>query len=76
MTANLGRLLRQKAALGVLGIACIPELVWGMRRCARAGMPVLGLPLDANRCARWLGEFRPNSVNLTRLETLLVGPSG
>jgi hypothetical protein len=77
MSANLGRLLRQQASvLGVLGIACIPELARGMRRCARAGVPVLGLPLDANRCARWLGEFRPNSVNLTRLETLLVGPSG
>jgi hypothetical protein len=76
MTANLSRLLRQKAEVGVLGIACIPELARGMRRCARAGVPVLGLPLDANRCARWLGEFRPNSVNLTRLESLLVGPSG
>jgi hypothetical protein len=77
MSANLGKLLRQRAnVLGVLGIACIPELARGMRRCARAGVPVLGLPLDANRCARWLGELRPNSVNLNRLETLLVGASG
>jgi hypothetical protein len=73
MTANLGRLLRDQPGLGLLGIACIPELVRGMRRCARAGVPVLGLPLDANRCARWLGEFHANSVNLARLETLLAG---
>jgi hypothetical protein len=77
MNANLGRLLREKAtsptALGVLGIACIPELVAGMRVCAGAGVPVLGLPLDANRCARWFGEFRPNTVNLGRLEALLAG---
>ena len=72
MKANLRRLLRRApGTLGVLGIACIPELAAGMRACARAGVPVLGLPLDANRCARWLGEFRPNTVNLTRLELLL-----
>jgi hypothetical protein len=78
MSADLSRLLRQEArhphAVGVLGIACIPELVAGMRRCARAGVPVLGLPLDANRCVRWFGEFRQNTVNLGRLENL-VAPS-
>ncbi len=77
MTANLSRLLRQheKSAksIGVLGIACIPELAAGMRTVARAGVPVLGLPLDANRCARWMGEFHQNTVNLQRLENLMVG---
>jgi hypothetical protein len=71
MDADLKRLLREKAAapggLGVLGIACIPELVAGMRLCARAG-----LPLDANHCARWLGEFLPNTVSLGRLEPLVA----
>jgi hypothetical protein len=66
----LGRWPDAGALLGVLGIACIPELLAGMRRCARAGVPVLGLPLDANRCGRWLGEFRQNTVNLDRLELL------
>jgi hypothetical protein len=75
MTANLQSLLRrlrkEGRTVGVLGIACIPELVRGMRMCMRAGVPVVGLPLDANRCARWWGEFHPNSVNLRELENLL-----
>jgi hypothetical protein len=76
MEAKLPRLLRDKefppGTRGILGIACLPELIAGMRRCARAGAPVLGFPLDANRCARWLGEFHPNTVNLDRLERLLA----
>jgi hypothetical protein len=79
MNASLSRLLREKPTVpggfGMLGIACIPELVAGMRRCARAGVPVVGLPLDANRCARWFGEFRPNTVNLERLEQLVAEPT-
>ena len=75
MTANLQSLLRrfrkEGKMPGVLGIACIPELVRGMRMCMRAGVPVVGLPLDANRCARWWGQFHPNSVNLPELEKLL-----
>jgi len=74
-TANLGslfrRLKREGRRVGALGIACIPELVSGMRLCAGAGVPVVGIPLDANRCARWWGEFHPNSVNLRKLENLL-----
>ncbi len=73
MNANLRRLLRRPpGTLGVLGIACIPELAAGMRACARAGVPVLGVPLGANRCARWLGQAKPNTVNLTRIELLLA----
>ena len=76
MNASLGRLLREKAeaagGFGMLGIACNPELVAGMRRCARGCVPVRGLPLDANRCARWLGVFRPNTVNLARLDKLVA----
>ncbi len=75
MTANLQSLLRrlreEGKMVGVLGIACIPELVRGQRKCMRAAVPVVGLPLDANRCARWWGEFYPNSVNLRELESLL-----
>jgi hypothetical protein len=75
MSANLGslfRTLRRKGkTVGILGIACIPELVNGMRTCGRARVPVVGVPLDANRCARWWGEFRPNSVNLSELEKVL-----
>jgi hypothetical protein len=67
MTANLGSLFRKVKkegdSLGVLGIACIPELVRGMRLCLKYDVPVVGIPLDANRCARWWGEFcKPGEV--------------
>jgi hypothetical protein len=69
---SLFRKLRKKGkTVGVLGIACIPELVNGMRKCAKAGVPVTGVPLDANRCARWWGEFHPNSVSIPELERIL-----
>lgn len=57
--------------LGGLGIACVPELVHGMRSSARLGITVVGLPLDANRCIRWTGTFYQNSVNLTQLRRLV-----
>jgi hypothetical protein len=56
---------------GILGIACIPELVWGMRKCQKYNIPVVGLPLDANRCMRWMGNFNENSVNFEMLEKLV-----
>ena len=75
MTANLRtlfkRLKREGRHVGVLGIACIPELVRGMRMCVAAEVPVVGIPLDANRCARWWGEFHPNTVNLAQIERWL-----
>jgi len=58
-------------SLGILGIACIPELVWGIRKCNRYKIPVVGIPLNANRCIRWFGEFFPNSINLDELEKLV-----
>ena len=75
MKANLRALFRRMKkdgeSLGVLGIACIPELIRGMRMCRKYGIPVVGIPLDANRCARWWGEFHWNSVNFKMLESLL-----
>jgi hypothetical protein len=75
MNVNLKTLLRdlrgKEGGLGVLGIACIPELARGMRSCIRLDVPVVGIPLDANRCMRWMGEFRPTSVNLEELENLI-----
>lgn len=65
------KLLKEHRTLGVLGIACIPELIAGMRKCLRHRLPVVGLPLDANRCIRWMGDFYENSVNLERLELLV-----
>jgi hypothetical protein len=75
MDANLRSLfqIQQKKdeRLGVLGIACIPELVHGMRLCMRYQIPVVGIPLNANRCMRWMGDFHPTSVNLKILESLI-----
>jgi hypothetical protein len=73
--AGKGLLFNKKSyhakSLGVLGIACIPELTNGMRYCSKRNIPVIGLPLDANRCIRWMDSFHENSINLTELERLL-----
>lgn len=75
MSANLRSTARknlsEKKSLGILGIACIPELINGMRSCARKGITAIGIPLDANRCIRWMGDFNPNSINLEMLKALL-----
>ena len=63
--------LKNEQSLGVLGIACIPELVWGIRKCSKFKIPVVGMPLNANRCIRWFGEFYPNSINLNELYKLV-----
>lgn len=75
MTASQKKLFKKetegKNGLGVLGIACIPELVRGMRMCINKNLPVVGIPLDANRCARWMGKFHPNALNLQKLRELV-----
>jgi hypothetical protein len=62
---------KERRSFGVLGIACIPELTWGMRRCLKNNIPVVGMPLNANRCIRWFGKFFPNSIDLAELEKLV-----
>jgi hypothetical protein len=64
-------LVREHGSVGVAGIACIAELVAGMRRCMDAHLPVVGIPLNANRCPRWMGSFHENSVDLDALDRLL-----
>jgi hypothetical protein len=75
MTANLSRLFRKLKRngdeIGVMGIACLPELVHGMRLCMRHRIPVVGVPLNANRCARWMGHFLENSVNMGQIRRLI-----
>lgn len=75
MQMNFGptikKLIKNHGSVGVLGIACIPELIGGMRKCQKYHLPVVGLPLDANRCVRWMGDFYENSVNLNELQSLL-----
>jgi hypothetical protein len=63
--------LNEKKSFGVLGVACLPELINGMRDCRKNNIPVLGLPLNANRCIRWFGKFYPNSVDLEELGRLV-----
>jgi hypothetical protein len=63
--------INEKKTFGVLGVACIPELTWGMRNCRKNNIPVVGIPLNANRCVRWFGEFFPNSIDLNELEKLV-----
>lgn len=64
--------LKEKKTFGVLGIACIPELMWGMRNCRKNNIPVVGIPLNANCCVRWFGEFFPNSIDLKELERVVA----
>jgi hypothetical protein len=75
MSANLKTMAKknftEKKSLGVLGIACIPELIRGMRMCQKKNIPVIGLPLNANRCRRWMGDFYPNSTDLLMLKNLV-----
>lgn len=65
------RLKQEHPSIGALGIACIPELARGMRLCIRTGIPPVGIPLNANRCARWMSQAHETSFNLEQLEKLL-----
>ena len=58
-------------SISVFGIACVPELVNGLRLCTKYDVPAIGVPLDANRCIRWMGDFYPNSVNGKKILSLL-----
>jgi hypothetical protein len=65
------RLKQEHPSIGALGIACIPELTMGMRLCIRTGISPVGIPLNANRCARWMDQAHETSFNLDQLEELL-----
>jgi len=75
MNANLKSLLKElrdrEESIGVLGVACVPELFRGMRLCMGLSIPVVGIPLNANRCMRWMGAFHPTSVDLDALGRLV-----
>ena len=53
LNLRLSRLFRELSykheQFGMLGVACIVELTWGMRLCMKNDIPVVGLPLNANR---------------------------
>jgi hypothetical protein len=76
MSGNMKKLakdyLSENKSFAVLGIACLPELISGMRVCRKNSIPVIGLPLNANRCIRWFGKFYPNSVDPEELGRLVA----
>ncbi len=59
-------------SIGALGIACIPELANGMRLCIDLEISPIGIPLNANRCARWMKQSQESSFDLKELKELLV----
>ena len=69
-----GGLKSRRPGMAVLGVACVPELTMGMRLVESLGIPVVGIPLDANRCPRWSGETLPTALNLQEVARL-VGES-
>jgi hypothetical protein len=75
MTIDFKKLFKKLKAedktVGVLGIACIPELANGIRMVTKAGAPVVGIALNANRCIRWMGDFYDNSIDTEALKRLL-----
>ncbi|MGO9612499.1 MAG: DUF116 domain-containing protein [Dissulfurispiraceae bacterium] len=66
-----GMLKREHPDIGALGIACVPELAHGMRLCINLGIPAVGIPLNANRCARWMKKAHESSFSLEELEKLV-----
>ena len=60
------RLKQEHPSIGALGIACVPELAMGMRLCLRTGIPPVGIPLNANRCARWMSQAHETSSGRKR----------
>lgn len=67
----LKKIKNKHQSVGVLGIACIPELAKGMKLALSLGIPPIGVPLDVNRCARWMGRAKETSFNLEELENLV-----
>ncbi len=65
------RLKAEHPDIGALGIACIPELAHGMRLCIKLGIPPVGIPLSANRCARWMKKALESSFSFEELGELV-----
>jgi hypothetical protein len=65
------RLKAEHPDIGALGIACVPELAQAMRLCIKLAIPPVGIPLSANRCARWMKQANETSFSLEELEALV-----
>ncbi len=62
---------KEHGSVGALGIACVPELAMGMRLCIKLDIPPIGIPLDANRCERWMKTAHESTFNIKELDRLL-----
>ncbi len=75
VTMDLEKLFKkiksEHQSVGALGIACVPELAHGMRLCIELNIPAVGIPLNANRCARWMKHALESSFNIKELEHLI-----
>jgi hypothetical protein len=65
------KLKEEHPDIGALGVACVPELAQAMRLCIKLGISPVGIPLNANRCARWMGQAHETSFSLEELEELV-----
>jgi hypothetical protein len=65
------KLKAEHPSIGALGIACVPELVRGMRLCIKLDIPPVGIPLNANCCSRWMKITQESSYSLEELEELI-----
>jgi hypothetical protein len=65
------RLKAEHPDIGALGVACVPELAQAMRLCIKLGIAPIGIPLSANRCARWMKQAHETSFSLEELEELV-----
>ncbi|MFC1731307.1 DUF116 domain-containing protein [candidate division KSB1 bacterium] len=67
------KLMKKNASAGVLGVACLVELVLGMKKAIDAGIPAQGVPLSYNSCARWTGgELITTDVHLEKINEILT----
>ena len=65
------RLKAERPNIGALGVACIPELAQAMRLCIKLGISPIGIPLNANLCARWMKRTFESSFSLKELDKLV-----
>ena len=57
--------------IGLIGVACIPELYEGMVLSRKMKIPAQGIPLNYNRCSRWMGKAHYTDFNLGQLQALV-----
>jgi len=62
---------RRYGDIGLLGVACVPELYQGMILAREMEIPAQGVPLNYNRCSRWMGKAQYTNFNLDQLKKII-----